>query len=409
MKILHVVHNYYPSKGGTQVLFKEVSERLVKDFGCEVTVCTTDALYGPGKKFNEPVGVRREVVNGVAIVRFPYYRFHLPLFRRLLRWSVVLKIPIPGFFHRYIYGPWSPAMHQYIAAFTGDVICGSASNYLFMTYPLWHNASRPFVFMGAVHFKEDETINPIAPVELKAIKKSAFYIANTLFEKKRLVGYGVPSNKIEVVGCGVEVTDFKTGEATINFRRRYGLNDSKIVGFVGRHEPAKGILHLLEAMEILWDRGRDYLLIIAGSPSQFTDVIKQRVNANTRNAVKVIFISDFSEDEKSAIYNNLDVFVSTSTEESFGIVYLEAWACKKPVIGANIGAIRSVIDDGKDGFLADPHNSSDIADKIDTLCNNDPIRSQLGLNGFNKVVLNYTWNIIAKKYYDIYEKAIESK
>ena len=407
MKILHIVHNYYPSKGGTQTLFKEVSERLVKNYGDEVIVCTTDSYYGPEKLFYKPINISEENINGVTVKRFSFFRFHLKTIKQLKRVFKWLGIKQPESFQRYVHGPWAPAMDKYINEFDGDVICASASNYMYMRYPLNKKATRPFMFMGAIHFSEDVSYNPLISKALQAVKKSAFYIANTGFEKKRLVGFGVKGDKIKVVGCGVDVDAAQTLGATIDFRMKYSISPGQqVVGYVGRHVPSKGIALLIDAMEMLWEKGKDHRLIIAGSPTDYTVFLNQKMEKLGAYAANIVFISNFSDQEKVDIFNNLDIFVSVSTEESFGIVYLEAWACKKPVIGANIGAVRSVIDDSVNGYLVDPTNAAELALKIEYLCSYPNIRTQMGNNGFEKVVKNYTWDIITSKYREIYKQAI---
>lgn len=403
MKILHVVHAYHPSKGGTQTLFKEVSERLVKNYGDEVIVCTTDSYFGPEKKFFKPVGIAEEVFNGVRIKRFSFYRFHLVVLRLLVRLFKWFGAKPPGLFTRYIHGPLSPSMNRFIEAFDGDVICGSAYNYLFMTYPLKKKATKPFVFMGAVHFREDLLYNPLGSRLLESIQKSACYIANTTFEKDRLTGMGVKNDKVKVVGCGVDVAAFRSTMSAADFRTKYSIGEGVIVGFVGRHQPFKGIALLLDAMQTLWERGEDYQLLIAGSPTNYTKFLNKKVSGLGTYSSNVVFISSFSDEEKVDIFNHLNVFVSVSTEESFGIVYLEAWACKKPVIGADIGAVRSVIDHNVNGYLADPSDTAQLALKIETLCRDENKRTAMGEQGYQKVIGNYTWDIITARYREVYE------
>ena len=387
-------------------MFKEVSERLVKNYGDEVTVCTTNSFYGPEKKIFKPIPLHTETINGVTIKRFSFFRFHLKIIRFLKKVLNYLSLSMPEGLNRYILGPWSPKMKKFILEFNGDVICASSSSYLYMTYPLEKQSRQPFVFMGAVHFSENETYNPIFSKAMEAIKMSAAYIANTVFEKNRLTLFGIDESKVKIAGCGVDVKVMIKAVPPNTFREKYGIGPGLIVGYVGRHVASKGLGLLLEAMQLLWKKGEHYQLIIAGSPTDYTAEIKKKVQQLGAFVTNVIFITDFSDDEKIGIFNNLDVFVSVSTEESFGIEYLEAWACKKPVIGANVGAVRSVIDHGINGFLVEPGNSVELAIRIDELCNYEGKRQEMGLAGFNKVQAEYSWDIITEKYRQIYIDAI---
>ncbi len=95
-----------------------------------------------------------------------------------------------------------------------------------------------------------------------------------------------------------------------------------------------------------------------------------------------------------------------SKEESFGIVFLEAWSFSKPVVGANIGAIASLIEDGTDGLLFEPDNPESLAEKLTLLINSEQLRNELGNNGHKKFSEQYTWDVVAKKFRDVYQSAI---
>ena len=90
------------------------------------------------------------------------------------------------------------------------------------------------------------------------------------------------------------------------------------------------------------------------------------------------------------------------------MVFLEAWACKKPVIGANIGAVASVISDKIDGLLMQPADATDLSNKILLLANDKSMRLKMGGEGFKKVEQNYTWDIVLKKYRMACIKAIDT-
>src|SRR5207237_6216955 len=90
-------------------------------------------------------------------------------------------------------------------------------------------------------------------------------------------------------------------------------------------------------------------------------IIKEKIN---KLNLPVVLLENFEDNLKPVLFNALDVFVLASKGESFGIVFLEAWACKKPVIGIRTGAIASVITEGADGLLFDKENIDELADKI---------------------------------------------
>ena len=100
-----------------------------------------------------------------------------------------------------------------------------------------------------------------------------------------------------------------------------------------------------------------------------------------------------------------DVLVFPSSQESFGIVFVEAWACRKPVIGLRSGAIPSIVTDGLDGLLATPGNVAELANAIGELLANPVRRAEMGQAGYDKMCRRYTWDIVAGKFRDVYLKA----
>jgi len=117
-------------------------------------------------------------------------------------------------------------------------------------------------------------------------------------------------------------------------------------------------------------------------------------------------VNDFSDEEKPNLLASCDVFALPSGEESFGIAFVEAWACGKPVIGARSGAIPAVIDEGRDGLLADYQDADDLAQAILKLLADPQLRARMGEAGRRKVLENYTWEIVANRVRRMYAEAI---
>ena len=117
---------------------------------------------------------------------------------------------------------------------------------------------------------------------------------------------------------------------------------------------------------------------------------------------RIVRIDEFDEADKGSIFDAFDVLALPSKEESFGIAYLEAWLCSKPVIGARIGSTQCVIDEGIDGLLVEPNDAEDIARAIIELLSNSDMREKLGRNGHNKAISQYTWDKVVDKVEGLY-------
>jgi glycosyltransferase involved in cell wall biosynthesis len=409
MKVLYVVQNYFPSIGGTQILFQNVAEKSKEYYGDDSIVYTSNSLYGPDKKEFKEIDQAIETINGVTVHRFPFIRFHYWLSSKIIMILKLAKINVPQRIQRYRSGPWSPALAKAMNTTDAEVICASSSSYLYMLYPLYRHTlknPKPFVFQGAIHFSEDINYQVLFKKTIEAIKASDCYLANTAYEKERLVQMGVDPNKIVVTGIGVDMEVYANGNRQY-YRTEFGLSDDDVlVGYIGRIEVTKGINILIDAIRLVQQKNSKLHLVIGGFKSDYANQLEILIKEVGNDQLKVHFAYNLSVEQKVDLYHALDVFVLPSVNESFGMVFLEAWSCKKPVIGTNMGAIRSVISEGVDGFLMKPNDPEHLAGIVLALCNNKGMREELGTNGFKKTAENYTWPVIIKKYRDVFTMAI---
>ncbi|MBI2356764.1 glycosyltransferase family 4 protein [Candidatus Dojkabacteria bacterium] len=199
----------------------------------------------------------------------------------------------------------------------------------------------------------------------------------------------IDTSKFVKVGLGVEPKEVLVGDGA-KFRSDYGI-DSKtpIVFFVGAREAVKGVNNLVNACEKLWEEGIDFKLAMAGNSSiAFEEFWAQKSRMVKENSI----VLERPDDEtKWNLFDAGNIFVMTSKSESFGIVYLEAWLYKKPVIGCNIESVSEVISEGVDGYLLPFDDTSGLVDKIRYLIENSEKARDMGENGYRKVMSEYTW------------------
>ncbi|HPM30072.1 MAG TPA: glycosyltransferase family 4 protein [Chryseolinea sp.] len=406
MKITFCVQNYYPSYGGSQWVIQKVAERLVAEYGDEVTVLTTDALESPHKPNVNPIVLKNEVINGVVVKRFPFIRFHVKIFTQFIKLGKKTNLYPTDLISIMRNGPLSISMFKAMMSSDADVIIGTSSLYTHMLYPLIKRKPLPFIYFGAFHF-ESKSNSKIPEIILRAIKRSSAYIANTDYEKDVLVSKGVNERKIFSVGCGVDIESLENRSGS-EVREKYNIKQAPLIGYIGRQASFKGIDSLLYAMREVWNKVPDAFLLIAGSETDFTlkitEIIKSLPGEQQR---RVIHLNSFDEAVKAKLFNAIDVFVSVSSSESFGISYVEAWSCKKPVIGCDIEQIKSLISEDKDGFIVAQADHMELANKIIKLISDKPLAEAMGLNGYNKVKEKYTWHKIVENYRQICTGVLE--
>jgi glycosyltransferase involved in cell wall biosynthesis len=164
---------------------------------------------------------------------------------------------------------------------------------------------------------------------------------------------------------------------------------------------------LIEAMQRVWPTHPHAQLVIAGACGSASPQIKARIEAlplDRRAQVKLI--SDFSEAEKPSLLAACDLFVLASGQESFGIAFVEAWGCAKPVIGARVGAMSSLISEGRDGLLFDYDQPDSLAEAICRLIEDQSMQARFGTAGQQKVLQHYTWDIVTDRVRQVYQQAI---
>lgn len=411
MRVLHVVQGYYPAIGGTERVIQRVSEELAARYGDAVTVYTTVAYNNEFfRHSNQPrLPAGTEIINGVTVRRFPVWN-HLAGLRWLLaNGSYRLRLPLNDRLRALYDGPIIPGLVAAISRANADVIAASSFPLLHMYDALQggRRAGLPVVFYGGVHAADGYGFD--RPMMYGAIRRASAYIAYTSFEQDYLAQQGIPADMVECAGVGVDPAAFAHADGK-RLRTRLGWGEAPVVAFVGQQVPHKGIDVVFGAMRQVWTTCPGACLLIAGAATNFTARLEQWIaELPPEMRSRVALLGDFDEAEKPDIFAAADLLAFPSGFESFGIVFLEAWISGKPVIGVRMGAIPSVVDDGRDGILVRYRDTSDLAAAILTLIGNPELRAEMGARGRNKVLTRYTWDIVIDKYRQIYAGAVSGK
>jgi glycosyltransferase involved in cell wall biosynthesis len=388
--------------GGAERLLQAVSERLVER-GHEVTVLTFDCATQADLWSSKPAGLpRRETINGVRVLRVAATPGRL---QRTFEWW----LQRPGGWRTAgwlvamddwaIIGPSGINMLPTIASLRADVVtsvnwCFSATYWACLPRPLRRT---PRVGIPIFHIECDWTSNPHY---LRMLQACDATIVCTDAERDFVQARGAQS--VAVAGAGVDPARFEQRDGS-RIRAQYGIGRRPVVGFIGRQDKFKGTATLIDAMRIVWRHTPDAVLLLAGQSAHRDSTVSSALaELSDCDRANVVLVDDFTDADGPSIVDACDILALPSVEESFGIVFAEAWMCGKPVIGGDIASTRCVIDCGVDGLTATPFDAADLACKIQDLLGDAAKRTRFGEAGRAKVLARYTWERVT----DVWEATL---
>jgi D-inositol-3-phosphate glycosyltransferase len=254
--------------------------------------------------------------------------------------------------------------------------------------------------------------------ERRVLAKADRIVAATLAELAQLQWlYKADTRKITVIPPGVDTCHFYPIPAD-EARQYIGIpKDDRMVLFVGRVEPLKGIGTLIQAMSCLRLTEHEkpaYLVIIGGEPEANAED-KTAEMARLQQLCKdlcldqmVIFLGKRGQDTLPYYYSAAEVLVMPSLYESFGMVALEAMACGTPVIASQVGGLAFLVQDGITGFHVPDGDPDALCARLSLLLGDPVLRQKMGQEAAN-YARSYAWEKIAAEMIKVYEKLLQEK
>ncbi|MDO8669453.1 MAG: glycosyltransferase family 4 protein, partial [Candidatus Buchananbacteria bacterium] len=278
-------------------------------------------------------------------------------------------------------------------------------------YPLSFMAARcakknklPFI-MGA---QGTYAIAPLTQWPAKYLLKWSYNQAKEIivpsqFTKDKIIEYAKKDYNISIIHNGIDFSKFENELDISELKNKYA--NKKILITVGKLISRKGHDLVIKALAKIKDQYPDikYLIIGDGQKADFLKKITEDLKLNNQ----VDFLGRIEHDNIIKYFHLCDIYVHTPKFskdlkfEGFGIVYLEASACGKPIVASDAGGIRDAVIDGKTGLIARNEDVDDIADKIVQLLDNDNLRLEMGKVG-RVYAKEHDWSNIVDKFIDKY-------
>ncbi len=264
--------------------------------------------------------------------------------------------------------------------------------------------------------RADETEPQIRiETEHDVVEASDYLIAATPAERIQLMYlYGASMPRIHCVSPGVDVTHFRPIPKDEALTYAGVSPDRRMILFVGRIEPLKGIDTLLRSLVILRQRAPELgkkltLAIIGGDPIDADDPEMSRLlelSDELDLREPVLFLGAREQDVLQYYYSAAEAVIMPSHYESFGMVALEAMACGTPVVASEVGGLAYLVRDGVTGFHVPDRSPEDLASRIQLLMENDLLRQEMSVSAM-RLAERYTWPLIASQIMNLYEESTQ--
>jgi len=409
-KVLFITTNFLPSKlSGSEQFIRLVSKILKNEY--EVTVLTHigkkegywwdpfTALYSDN-----------DYIDDVRIVRLKtnhFKNFCIVFFKLLFK--KIEKKYIKNFFSKkfieyinlYI-GPQFIGLEKFLRENKFDTIHVGPLPYEYPTHvaniiknklklksklittPFFHNTQEVYYSkLFKNYFELCDLIHVVSSAEKDMLQKT----------------FNIPCTKIKLIPLFLDLDDFtkdfELRNETAKFRQQNNLIGKTVVlGFNRGGPETKGIEYTIRAMNNIAKTKNNLCLIIFGQKLNFKEL---QIDKN----IKIIEYGYLSALEKDILFDVCDIFSMPSQIESFGLLYLEAWLRKKPILGFELEALKEVLDQGS--VLCKIRDQEDVTLQLKKLIENKDLRDEIGLKGYKSLMKKYTSYVLNERYNKLFD------
>ena len=365
-EIVHVVARYPPALGGMEKVVENLAQTQC-GLGIKVRVLTSDD------------GLNR--LEARAELAFPVVR--------MKSFSAAHTPIIPGLLPGLLRLAPNSAVHLHIStAYTPEIVWACS-----------HLRNRPYI--AHVHLdvlpsgKAGFLLEPYKRTLLRRVLHSALVVVVPTDDYREIISrrYAIAAERIVVIPNGT------SHRVARNAKSLSGRRDKVKLLFVGRLSVQKNLPLLLDATAAYIREYGDAELRIVGDGEERSAVRSRIKQLGLGDSVTML--GPVLGEELEFIYASSDIFIMTSVNESFGLVFVEAMTKGLPIVSVDIPAIRNVVNHGTNGLLAES-NAASIAAAIRALSANETLYSTISRNNLAKSQ-DYDSAKIAKKFITLYE------
>jgi glycosyltransferase involved in cell wall biosynthesis len=385
LKILQVVPYFYPAwaYGGIPRVASELSRELVRK-GHDVTVYTTDVLDRDSRCAQDG---KEASFDGAKVFYFKNlsnrlaydYQLFLPIGLKGFVQKTVSDFDIIHLHgHRHLL---NNIVHRYALKFRKPYVLSAHGTVLRIERRFLAKAIFDRLFATRI------------------LRDGAHFVAVSGNEVKQYEQMGVERERVTVIYNGIDLDGFKKLPENGTFRKRYNLTGKRVVLYLGKITPRKGLDFLVRAFSML--KRDDCVLVVAGNDMGFKKRVLEIVEELALGG-RVIFTGLLVGEEKLAAYRDSDVVVYPAVYEIFGLVPFEAMMCGAPVVVTDDCGCGEIIGREDIGYTVKYGDVQGLSDRIDEVLNSRDAAAEKVLRGKQFVEKNLNWELIGDKYVDVY-------
>ncbi len=395
MRIAWFTHRYHPVVGGAENYGRAMVRRFIAD-GSEADVFTSDAhdLWSFVREDRPRVDAPSiSVDDGAVVRRFAARRWfgqrhvgrllsYLPIWPIQCRYESFMPI-LPGI---------DRVRGDYDAVFAVGFPYTIFSHSAYLTA---RSAGAPLILTPFLHLATPgDALNRSysRPHQVRLLKEADAVVVQTGLEADAVANWGVDRARIVILGMAVDRDQVTGGDRSALRSRLHIPRDRVAIGHLATLDPNKGTIDLVKATMALNARreGDPVHLILAGPSTPAFESFTSSLPAVTSRWLSRI--GPLPMEDRAEFFAALDVFAMPSRADSFGIVFLEAWANGLPVVGARAGGVAEVIADGRDGHLVAFGDVDRLRSVLESLADDPASRRAMGDRGRVKVARGYSWD-----------------
>jgi len=235
---------------------------------------------------------------------------------------------------------------------------------------------------------------------------SSGFLAKSNDAAKFLIACGAKTGKTHLVHVGFDDSSFRWVKSDLLNQLTGFSKERRIVVSVGSLIPRKNHAVSIKAIKKLTIKYPDVALAIFGQGPEKNALMSLIHGMGLENFVKII-TKRIPNSELHKIYSSSFICLVPSIHEIFGMIVLEAMACRRPVLGSNLGGMKDVIIDGVNGFKVNPHDVNEITSKLKLILDNSNLYKRMCDAAFKRSQ-QFTWQRIARKFEKHYLNEIRS-